>query len=195
MVERLIPLAARAAADEVRAFRVREEDPASAVARLDDLRRRYPTIVSDLGFQGPVFRLQMQAMQAWYDAEVVRGRENPAAATAWQHAAHACADAGLAWDEAYACWRTAEALAKDRASRDAAAAALRRAYEFAVDLQAAPLLAEVKALAQGPRISLAAIDDSPRPETTVLPGLTAASGRSLLTSSPAAATARSPVNW
>jgi DNA-binding NarL/FixJ family response regulator len=111
-------------------------------------------------------------MQAWYDAEVQRGQGNPAAATTWQHAAQACADAGLAWDEAYARWRAAEALAKDRTARDAAAVALRRAHELAVDLQAAPLLAEVRALAHSARISLAAVEESPRAEAVALPGLT-----------------------
>jgi DNA-binding NarL/FixJ family response regulator len=111
-------------------------------------------------------------MQAWYDAEVHRGRAEPAAATAWQHAAQACAEGQLPWDEAYAWWRAAEALTRDRTTRDVAAAALRRAHELATDLQAAPLLAEIAALAQSTRISLAAIDESPPAETAALPGLT-----------------------
>jgi DNA-binding NarL/FixJ family response regulator len=41
-----------------------------------------------------------------------------------------------------------------------------------MDLQAAPLLAEIAALAQSTRISLAAIDESPPAETGLLPGLT-----------------------
>ncbi len=78
----------------------------------------------------------------------------------------------LAWDEAYAWWRAAEALAKDRTARDAAAAALRRAHELAVDLQAAPLLSEVEALANSARISLASLDEGPPAATAALPGLT-----------------------
>ena len=111
-------------------------------------------------------------MQAWYDAEVQRGQNDPAAATTWQQAAQACADAELAWDEAYAWWRAAEALAKERADRDTTATALRRAHELAVDLQAAPLLADVEALARSTRISLARIDESPPPEAEAIPGLT-----------------------
>jgi DNA-binding CsgD family transcriptional regulator len=170
LVERLVPLAARALADEAQALRDQGEDPAPAVARLDDLRSRYPAVLADTG-PGPMYQVQVRAMQAWYDAEIQRGRADPAAA-AWQHAAQACADGELAWDEAYAWWRTAEALAKDRATRDAAAAALRRAHELAMDLRAAPLLAEIAALAQGTRISLAAIDESRPAETAALPGLT-----------------------
>ena len=111
-------------------------------------------------------------MQAWYDAEVQRGQNDPAAATTWKATAQACADAGLAWDEAYTRWRAAEALAKERADRDTTATALRRAHELAVDLQAAPLLADVEALARSTRISLARIDESPPPEAEAIPGLT-----------------------
>jgi DNA-binding CsgD family transcriptional regulator len=171
LVERLIPLAARVLADEVQAFRDRGEDPAAAVVRLQDLRSRYPRVVAEVG-PGPMYKAQLRAMQAWYDAELQRGQDDPAAATAWQHAAHACAEGELAWDEAYTWWRAAEALAKNHTARDAAAAALRRAHQLAVDLQAAPLLAEVEALAQSTRVSLAAIEESQPAETAALPGLT-----------------------
>jgi DNA-binding CsgD family transcriptional regulator len=158
LVERLVPLAARALADEAQTVRDYGEDPAPAMARLDDLRSRYPTVVAETG-PGPMYQLQVRAMQAWYDAEVLRGNNDPAAAGAWQRAAQACADGELAWDEAYAWWRAAEALAKDRTTRDGATAALRRAHELAVDLQAAPLVAEIEALAQSARVSLTAIDE------------------------------------
>ena len=173
LVERLVPLAARALADETQALRDRGEDPALAVVRLHDLRSSYPAVVAE-DRSGPMHRAQVQAMQAWYDAEVQRGRADPAAATAWQDAAQACAAGELAWDEAYAWWRAAEALAKDRTARDAAAAALRRAHELAMDLQATPLLAEIAALAQSTRTSLAAIDEGQPAETAALalPGLT-----------------------
>jgi DNA-binding CsgD family transcriptional regulator len=180
LVERLIPLAGRAAADQAQALRDRSEDTALALARLRNLQRRFPTVVA-IGpgstdqaqlRNGPMYQAQVRAMQAWYDAEVMRGLDDPGAATAWQRAVHACADAELMWDEAYAWWRAAEALAKDRTARDAAAAALRRAHELAVDLQAAPLLSEVEALAHSARIALAAVDEGPPPKTDALPGLT-----------------------
>jgi DNA-binding CsgD family transcriptional regulator len=169
--ERLIPLAARAAADQAQGLRDGGEDPAPALAQLHDLQHRYPDIVADPN-PGPAYQAQVRAMQAWYDAELCRGRLDPAAATTWQRAAQACADAELVWDEAYACWRAAEALTKDRAARNAAAAALRRAHELALDLQAAPLLADVEALAHSARISLAAVEEGPPAETEALPGLT-----------------------
>jgi DNA-binding CsgD family transcriptional regulator len=172
LVERLIPLAARATADEAQALRDRGENPAPALDRLHDLQHIYPTVVADEGFLGPTLEAQIRAMQAWYDAEIQRGRADPAAATAWQNAARACAEGELAWDEAYAWWRAAEALAKDHTAREAAATALRRAHELAVDLQAAPILAEVEALARSTRVSLATIDTAPSTETAALPGLT-----------------------
>jgi DNA-binding CsgD family transcriptional regulator len=170
-VERLVPLGARALADEAQAIRDRGEDPAPAILRLDDLRSRYPAVLSETA-PGPMHQVQVQAMQAWYDAEILRGRADPDAARAWQHAAQTCAQGQLSWDEAYAWWRAAETLAKDRTARDAAAAALRRAHELALDLQAMPLLSEVEALAHSARISLAAIDESQPAETEALPGLT-----------------------
>jgi DNA-binding CsgD family transcriptional regulator len=101
---------------------------------------------------------------------LVGPRDRPA--TAHQRPESAASTASrLAWDEAYAWWRAAEALAKDRAARDAVTSALRRAHELAMDLQAAPLLREVEALAQSARISLATIDVS-EPESEALPDLT-----------------------
>jgi DNA-binding CsgD family transcriptional regulator len=170
-VERLLPLAARAIADDAWALCDRGKDPSPALGQLDDLRRRHPNVVADIVF-GPVYQLQLQAMQALYDAELCRGRLDPAAGNAWLTAADACQQGQLAWDEAYTRWRAGEALAKDRTARDVAAAALRRAHELAVDLQAAPLLADVEALAQSARISLAAVDDSQARQTGDLPSLT-----------------------
>ena len=171
LVVQLVPLAARALADEAQAFRDRGEDPAQALARLQDLRRRYPRVVAEVG-PGPLHQAEVRAMQALYDAELQRGQDDPAAAMAWTAAARACADGELAWDEAYTWWRAAEALAKERADRNPTATALRRAHELAQDLQAAPLLAAVEALAQSTRISLARVDESPRPEAQAIPGLT-----------------------
>jgi DNA-binding CsgD family transcriptional regulator len=156
-VERLVPLAARAMADNTQALRDRDTDPSPAIARLDDLRRKYPEVVADDGQERPIYRLQLQAMQALYDAESCRGHLDSSAGAAWLAAADACHEGMLAWDEAYASWRAAEALLRDRANRDAGVAPLRRAHELAVDLNAAPLLAEIEALAASARVPLAAV--------------------------------------
>jgi DNA-binding CsgD family transcriptional regulator len=171
LCERLVPLAARAAADHVQAVRDRGEDPMTARTRLDDLQRRYPKVVAEPG-PGPMYEAQVRAMQLWYEAEVQRGQEDPAAAATWLRAAQACADAELAWDEAYTSWRAAEALLPDRSRRDQAMTTLRRAHDLAVDLRAAPLLAEVEALARSARVPLAAPEAAPAEAAAAMPGLT-----------------------
>ena len=169
--ERLIPLAARAGADQAQAIRDRGEDPARAVERLHDLQTSYPTVVEDAG-PGPMYRVQLRAMQAWYDAEIMRGVRDPNAGVAWLQAAEACAEGDLAWDQAYAQWRAAEALLPERSERAAAVTALRRAHELAIDLEAVPLRAQVEALAGTARIPLT-IPRRSRDETAgTLPGLT-----------------------
>jgi DNA-binding CsgD family transcriptional regulator len=170
MAERLVPLAAQAAADEAQRLRDRRADPQPALDRLEDLRRRYPVIVPD-DISGPVYDLQLVAMQAWYDAEVERARGGPAAAAAWQRAAQACRAGLLAWDEAYAWWRAAEALLQGRADRDTGADALRQAHALATDLAAAPLRASIEALGRGARIPLA-VPAMPTGPAAALPGLT-----------------------
>jgi DNA-binding CsgD family transcriptional regulator len=142
----------------------------TARKRLDDLQRQYPKVVAEPG-PGPMYEAQVRAMQAWYEAEVQRGKEDPAAAATWLHASQACADAELAWDEAYSSWRAAEALLPDRSRHDRAATALRRAHHLAVDLHAAPLLAEIEALARSARIPLA-MPEAASAAATVMPGLT-----------------------
>ena len=174
LVERLIPLAARAAADEVQAIRDRGDDPTPAVTRLLDLQRRFPSVVAeDAAGPRPVYAAQVGAMQALYEAELLRGQLDPAAATAWNHAAKACVAAELRWEEAYAQWRAAQILLADRSTRDAAVTALRRAHELAVDLQAAPLRADIEALARSGAVALDSAVAGPTTATaTLLPGLT-----------------------
>jgi len=171
-IEWLLPLAARAAADEVQAVRDRGGDPAPAVARLLDVQRRYPTVVADK-LPGPTYPILVGAMRGLYEAELLRGQLGPAAGQAWSRAAQACVAAELRWEEAYAQWRAAQTLLADRSTRDAAVIALRRAHELAVDLQAAPLLADVEALARSGGVELdAAIVGAQPAVSTLLPGLT-----------------------
>jgi DNA-binding CsgD family transcriptional regulator len=171
LIERLMPLAARAAADLVQTLHDRGDDPAPATARLIDLQRRHPTVAAE-EHPGPTYAAQVHAMQTLYEAELRRGQHDPSAALAWSGAAQACAAAELRWDEAYAQWRLAQILLADRSSRDAAVVAVRRAHELAVDLQAAPLRADVEALARSAAVPLDT-GAGPTPMTTALPlGLT-----------------------
>jgi DNA-binding CsgD family transcriptional regulator len=172
-VERLLPTAARAAADQAEAFRDRGENPEPALERLDHLRRAYPRVPTEDNPR-PSERSLASAMQSLYLAEQSRGRREPAAATEWIHAAQACAAAGLAWDETYARWRAAEACIPRRCDRITAKTQLRRAHALAVDLHAAPLREQIEALAASSGIPLQAVNQTKTPDEGVpIPGLTA----------------------
>ncbi|MEP7023319.1 MAG: AAA family ATPase [Actinomycetota bacterium] len=171
--DRLLPTAARAAADQAEAFRDCGENPEPALERLDHLRRKYPTVPTQ-GNLRPSERAHEFAMQSLYLAELSRGRREQDAATAWIHAAQACATASLAWDETYARWRAAEACLPRRSDRDTAKAQLRRAHELAVNLNAAPLEEQIQALATSSGIPLQAASTTMTAEEHLpIPGLTA----------------------
>ncbi len=172
LAERLLPTAARAAANQAEAYRDRGEDPAPALERLDRLRRDHPAVQTEDN-PGPSERAHAFAMQSLYLAEQARGRREPAAAP-WTDAAQACATAGLAWDEAYARWRAAEACLPRRSDRAVAQTQLRRAHGLAVELNAAPLRDQIHALATSYGISLPTASPAITPsERTPIPGLTA----------------------
>ncbi len=173
LVVRLLPTAARAAADQAEAFRDRGENPGPALQRLDHLRDAYPTVPTDPNPR-PSERAHATAMQALYLAEQSRGRREPDAATAWIDAAQACAAAGLAWDETYARWRAAEACIPMRGDRLTATTQLRLAHALAVDLCAAPLREQIQALATSSGILLHAANQTTTPDEHMpIPGLTA----------------------
>ena len=119
-----------------------------------------------------MYQLQLRAMQALYDAEVLRGQADPEASTLWRHAAEACRHAELAWDEAYARRRAAEAMLQDRATHQLGVVELRRAHELATDLEAAPLLVELRALARTARVPLTDPRKVPAKMVNGIPGLT-----------------------
>jgi DNA-binding CsgD family transcriptional regulator len=170
--ERLLPLAARAIADQAQTSRDRGEDPGQAVARMSSLYRRYPEVIGTPQAYGPMYQLQLRAMQALYDAEVLRGKADPTASAVWRPAAEACRDAELAWDEAYARRRAAEALLQDRATHQQGVVELRRAHELATDLEAAPQLVELRALARTARVRLTDPRKVPAEMVNGIPGLT-----------------------
>ncbi|HEY6597484.1 MAG TPA: LuxR C-terminal-related transcriptional regulator [Asanoa sp.] len=135
--------------------------------RLCELRRNHPEVYADT-IGGDVYRAVVRAMQELYDAEFARGTGDATTADRWQRVASASREVGLAWDEAYASWRVAEALLRGRARPPEGVAALRRAYELAVDLEMAPVLSDVEALASTAKVNLA----TPVPAPAVLAGLT-----------------------
>jgi DNA-binding CsgD family transcriptional regulator len=173
LVERLLPAAARAAADQAEAFHDRGENPGPALERLDQLRDADPTVPTEPNPR-PSERAHAAAMQALYLAEQSRGRREPAAVTLWIQAAQSCAAAGLAWDETYARWRAAEACLHTGSDRTTARAQLRRAHALATDLHAAPLREQIQALAVSSGIPLQAASQIQAPDELMpIPGLTA----------------------
>ena len=82
LAERLLPTAARAAADQAEASRDRGENPGPALGRLDQLRDAYPTVPAEPN-PGPSGRAHVAAMQALYVAEQARGQRDPGAAAVW----------------------------------------------------------------------------------------------------------------
>jgi DNA-binding NarL/FixJ family response regulator len=111
-------------------------------------------------------------MQAIYEAEVSSATHPGHTAREWKQAAQHCAEASMAWDEAYARWRAAEAGLQSTLTHEAARADLRRAHDLAVDLEATPLLNEIEALALSARVTLAPGHSPPSIPATHLTQLT-----------------------
>jgi DNA-binding CsgD family transcriptional regulator len=173
-VECLLPLAARALADEVQACRDNRRDPAPSLRRLHRLRREFPRVVTDSGVQSgaaPFYQDQVDALQLLTEAETARGRRVPEEPYLWEQAAKAARAAGRPWDETYCRWREAEAGLRDRATRHAAIQALRAGHRLATDLAAAPLLAGLETLAAGVHIDLTPDVELAMPGPRI-PGLT-----------------------
>jgi DNA-binding NarL/FixJ family response regulator len=81
----------------------------------------------------------------------------------WENAAAQWRALGQPYPAAYARWRQAEALMAARHARAEAAAALGEASEIATSLGAAPLVAEISALARAARLGGQAGEPSPQP--------------------------------
>ncbi|WP_438853826.1 helix-turn-helix transcriptional regulator [Agromyces sp. M3QZ16-3] len=159
--EWLVPLAARAHADLIDAARDRRESPGRALDDLEAFREAHPRVLPRR--MGTSYPRDLVALDALYDAEVARSRDDDEAFERWSAAADACAAAELAWEEAYACRRGAErGLVRDHGSRSKAVALLRRGAAIAERTQSEGLAAELESLAAWSRVRLhpdGAVDD------------------------------------
>ena len=154
--------------------RRREQDahPGDDLKRLDDLVDRFPHVVPDGSLEIPQYRIQVEALDALYAAEVARARGGPDTVTRWRRAAELLAGL-LPWDAAYSAYRAGEAvLVHHEGSRDDAAALLRRAAALATELRAEPVLRDVTALAAAARVPLDTVEPVPDDAEGALPGLT-----------------------
>ncbi|XVU28650.1 LuxR C-terminal-related transcriptional regulator [Actinoplanes sp. CA-054009] len=162
LAEWLLPWAVQALADA-------PGDRAAAVREMEALLREHPDVALDPSM-GNAETYGVRAARAVLAGEIERCRRTPAEATAWLNAAEVGADAGMSYVQAYARWRRAQALLRDRSKRGVATPDLRAAATIARRLGAAPLLAEITALARDARIDLA--PEPAPPPVEALPGLT-----------------------
>ncbi len=153
MCEWLVPLAARALADQAQAARDAGRSPSPVLSLVEELRTAYPRVVHEIGAVAPAYARQLSALDALYAAELGRAREDPDEGALWVLAADALESSGLAWECAYACRRGAEALLNRGRDRANGAALLRRGLDAAEPLAAGPLQGELHALALRARVS------------------------------------------
>jgi DNA-binding CsgD family transcriptional regulator len=164
MVERLVPLAARAVAEQLDQLPEDQRLTSPLLSTLGELRRRFPQVRPDHGVTSELGRSQLVAMQSWYDAETARAYRAVDEATRWLALREHCASARLPWLEAYACWRAAESLlARGHGGRGDGVRWLRRGYDLAGWLGADRVRAELAGLARLARVALPA----PATPTTV----------------------------
>ncbi|WP_353814153.1 helix-turn-helix transcriptional regulator [Agromyces sp. SYSU T00266] len=169
MCEWLVPIAARALADDVRAARDAGRDADDELERVERFVASHPHIVLDLGLPGRFKDLHESAFGAWYAAEVSRAVGRADGADAWLHAAHACTDAGLPFEEAYSTWRAAESLLGRRGDRAEGIRMLRTALRRSRDLGMRPVEREVLDLARRSHVPI----DEPGHAVVDAPGLLA----------------------
>ena len=156
LCEFLVPLAARALADQAEAARDGGMTDSAALTELRSLAERFPDIVTDPGQPTPLMIIQRSAMSAWYTAEVGRARQSAGSGERWLKTAAIFEKGGLPWLEVYAWRRAAEALlGGGRQTRAEGRRALLRGYELACELQAAAVQRELEALARSARVPLA----------------------------------------
>ena len=175
MCEWLIPLAARALADQIQLARDGKRDTSALLVQLDDLLTRFPSVISDAGEPTEQWGLQIQALNELYAAEAGRARQDPGNSEQWVRTIEATHAGMLAWEEAYACWRATEALLLGRHhDRELAVSVLHRGLDLAARLEAQPIQSALRELAVLARIPADSPASGPQPpeQLAALPGLT-----------------------
>jgi DNA-binding CsgD family transcriptional regulator len=148
--DELLVWAARAAAD-LAAQPGEHADAVGWLEKIDDLRGdtppRFVTCSPD--------DLIHPAWARLFAAEAARCRDGGSRRPElWADAVTACAEAGLPWEQALCSFHLAQSLLATKGDRARAAAALRDAARIASELGAAPILADVEALASQSHIPL-----------------------------------------
>ncbi|MFC6149897.1 MULTISPECIES: helix-turn-helix transcriptional regulator [Mumia] len=174
MAEWLVPLAARALADQMERHRAVGTDSGGVLVTLRELTAAYSHVIVEPGEMTPWWMLDVEALQVLYRAEIARALNSADAAPLWRVATIRARRARLRWDEAYAGWRWVEALLRSGQRGLETATVLRDSYRLASRLGAAPIVSALERLATSSHISLAEVlDDHENPvDDDVLPGLT-----------------------
>jgi DNA-binding CsgD family transcriptional regulator len=173
MCEWLIPLAARALADQIQQARDEGSNATELLVRLDELVSKYPGVIRDFGESTELWERQIAALQSIYEAEVGRGRREPGNAAQWVHSVELCREAELAWEQSYSAWRAAESLlTHGHAHREEAASVLRSGASLAESLQATPVLKAMRELAATARIPLTRLPGPADRTRAAMSGLT-----------------------
>jgi len=174
----LYALGLRAAADRAELARARRDDEEVLEARRagDTLTGQLQARLSPEGADGALPTPRTEAQAVLCQAELARldGRTEP---DLWEAAAKAWERLGEPYPTSYARWRQAEALLLGGLGREQVEPSLRAAHQTTVELGAAPLRAELEALARRGRLDLgseAAATAAAKPSSPLDPlGLTA----------------------
>jgi DNA-binding CsgD family transcriptional regulator/tetratricopeptide (TPR) repeat protein len=174
----LYALGLRAAADRAELARARRDDEEVLEARRagDTLTGQLQARLSPEGADAAVPTPRTEAQAVLCQAELARldGRTDP---DLWEAAAKAWERLGEPYPTSYARWRLAEALLLGGLGREQVEPSLRAAHQTTVELGAAPLRAEIEALARRGRLDLgseAAATAAAKPSSPLDPlGLTA----------------------
>ncbi|MET3351090.1 UNVERIFIED_ORG: DNA-binding CsgD family transcriptional regulator [Arthrobacter sp. UYEF1] len=173
MCEWLLPLAARALADQAQLARDVGHPTVELLVAAKELEERFPGVLHEPPGQSAFYFRQVAAFELLYSTELSRVRNQPGSAAAWAQTADAFRTAHLPWEEAYACRRAVEALLLQGHHRSPKAAELlRRGLTLAADLEAAPIRVALERLAAQARIPVAPVTPGPQPHEARLPGLT-----------------------
>jgi DNA-binding CsgD family transcriptional regulator/tetratricopeptide (TPR) repeat protein len=172
MSEWLLPLAARALADQAEAARDTGHDVGPIEAAVEDLVSAHPEVLVDpVNADTELARLQHAAFSLLYQAEISRARADQGAPDDWRRSADAFAAAGLPWEEAYACLRAAESLLlRTRGgAQPGASAVTRRGIRLAGRLGAASISSRLRELAALAHLRLD--DVAPKVSDVAYPGI------------------------
>jgi DNA-binding CsgD family transcriptional regulator/tetratricopeptide (TPR) repeat protein len=173
MCEWLLPVAARALADQVQQAKDHGDPTEGFLAAVKNLEERFPEVLHERIGLSELYPRQVTAFNLLYAAELGRARNAPSNGLDWGRTADACRDACLPWEEAYACRRAVESLLLQGHNHGPRAAELlRRGLGLAMELQAVPIQTALERLAFQARIPLAPVTAQPKVRAGLLPGLT-----------------------